>query len=93
MEYADLTRLRSIAFGSLYMDGYLALIAKCGEVSLDVRDAEAVGGFGMAPRTCFRSRASVSGESRRYECPFYRCFIERDCTRLQLIKLYFFSMN
>jgi hypothetical protein len=27
MEYADLTRLRSIAFGSFYMDGYSALIA------------------------------------------------------------------
>lgn len=42
LEYADLTRLRSIAFGSFYMNGYPDSHRERGQVSVDVGDAEAV---------------------------------------------------
>jgi hypothetical protein len=42
LEYADPTWLRSIAFGSLYMNGYPDSHRERGQVSVDVGDAEAV---------------------------------------------------
>jgi hypothetical protein len=42
LECADLTRLRSIEFGSFYMNGYPDSHGERGQVSVDVGDAEAV---------------------------------------------------